>query len=175
MNISTSTILQERRRPHQTAQREEEDAAKLYFGPEFDVRQTSHEGTEAPLIALNLSETRLLINAALQQRRRDNEGESSGDMNDEDEEDFSNSNEILRKTQEYLSVFARFKDEQTVSAAEHLLKSQENADLHPFEIAQLGSLVCEDAEEAKTLIPSLAYKKNDEELQVLLDNLRRFG
>lgn len=46
---------------------------------------------------------------------------------------------IVRKTQEYLSTFARFKDEQTVSDVEHLLKGPENANLHPFEIAQLGT------------------------------------
>lgn len=54
---------------------------------------------------------------------------------------------------------------------EHLLKSGDNADLHPFEIAQLGSLACDEADEVKTLIPSLANKKSDEELQVLLDHV----
>lgn len=49
-----------------------------------------------------------------------------------------NQSRVLRKTQEYLSIFARFRDEQTVSAVEHLLKSPENSNLHPFEIAQLG-------------------------------------
>jgi hypothetical protein len=46
----------------------------------------------------------------------------------------------VRKTQEYLSIFARFRDEDTVSAVEHILKTPENAGLHPFEIAQLGTL-----------------------------------
>lgn len=43
--------------------------------------------------------------------------------------------------------------------------------MHPFEIAQLGSLGCDDADEAKTLIPSLANKRTDEELQDLLDHV----
>lgn len=77
----------------------------------------------------------------------------------------------MRKTQEHLSIFARFRDEQTVTAVEGLLKSPENQDLHPFEVAQLGSLTCEEAEEAKTLIPSLANKKTDEELQLILDQV----
>ncbi|CCJ31200.1 unnamed protein product, partial [Pneumocystis jirovecii] len=50
-------------------------------------------------------------------------------------------------------------------------------DLHSFETAQLGTLCCEEAEEARTLVPSLADKKSDEALQTLLDelsNLRRF-
>lgn len=78
---------------------------------------------------------------------------------------------VLRKTQEYLSIFARFRNEETVTAVENLLKSTENADLHPFEVAQLGSLACEEADEAKTLIPSLAKKKTDEELQLILSQV----
>lgn len=169
----SASILKARRRPNASAN-EEEDATKLEFGSEFTIPQIGPDGQEVPLFALNLSETRLLINAALSQRRKDaNIGDEP--MLDEEEEDFADSNEILRKTREYLSTFARFKDEQTVNAVENLLKSSENADLHPFEVAQLGSLLCEDSEEAKTLIPSLAYKKSDEELQVLLDQLRRFA
>lgn len=56
-------------------------------------------------------------------------------------------------------------------------------DLHKFEVAQLGSLCPEEAEEAKTLIPryhyllewvvdaSLVLKKTDEDLQAILDEL----
>lgn len=184
MNISTSTIQQSRRKPAQNVI-EDEDAAQLKLGPEFDVEQITHDGMKTPLITLNLSETRLLINAALKQRRKEANGggeegfdedmENDGGNNDEDEEDFSNSNEVLRKTQEYLSVFSRFRNEQTVSAVETLLKSSDNSDLHPFEVAQLGSLACDEADEAKTLVPSLTDKKSDQELQVLLDHLRRFG
>lgn len=70
-----------------------------------------------------------------------------------------------------MSVFARFPNEETVTAVETLLHSAENSDLHPFEVAQLGSLACDDAEEAKTLIPSLAEKKTDEKLQLILDDV----
>ncbi|CDO57957.1 similar to Saccharomyces cerevisiae YJL140W RPB4 RNA polymerase II subunit B32 [Geotrichum candidum] len=177
MNISTSTIAQSRRKPTQNII-DDEDASELRLGPEFSIHQISHDNVETPLITLNLSETRLLINAALKERRRQENGGDLGDAdgNDNDEdEDFSNSNEVLRKTQEYLSIFARFRDEQTVSAVENILRTPENANLHPFEIAQLGSLACEEAEEAKTLIPSIGDKKSDQELQVLLDQLRQFG
>ncbi|KAK9466904.1 HRDC-like protein [Lipomyces arxii] len=152
---------------------EDVDASILKLGPEFEVRQVSNEGIETPLIALNLSEARLLMIAAMRQRKRELNGQEYDDI--EIEEDELSSNEIVRKTQEYLTTFSRFRDEETVSAVEHLLKSPENANLHPFEIAQLGSLSCEDSEEAKTLIPSLLNKKSDQELQALLDNLRRFG
>jgi len=167
----SASILRARRRPTGHSG-EEEDATKLEFGPEFTIPQVGPDGQEIPLFALNLSEARLLINAALSQRRRFDDDSQAVD---DEEEDFADSNEVLRKSREYLSNFARFKDEQTVNAVEHLLKSSENSDFHPFEIAQLGSLLCDDAEEAKTLIPSLAYKKSDEELQVLLDQLRRFA
>lgn len=43
--------------------------------------------------------------------------------------------------------------------------------LRPFERGQLGTLCCEDAEEAKTLIPSLADRVDDTRLQQLLDEL----
>lgn len=178
MNISNSTVQQRRRKPAQNVV-EEEDASKLKLGPEFETTQITHDGSETPLITLNLSETRLLINAALKQRRKERLGaEYNEEMdinNDEDDEDFSDTNEVLRKTQEYLSMFARFRNEQTVSAVEGLLKAPDMSDLHPFEVAQLGSLACDEAEEAKTLIPSLQDKKTDQELQVLLDHLRRFG
>ncbi|KAK9315968.1 HRDC-like protein [Lipomyces starkeyi] len=158
---------------------EDVDASVLKLGPEFDVKQVSHDGEEMPLIALNLSEVRLLMMAAMRQRRREMNGQGGGyddmEQDDMDEEELLSSNQIVRKTQEYLSIFARFRDEDTVSAVEHILKTPENAGLHPFEIAQLGSLSCEDAEEAKTLIPSLANKKSDQELQALLDSLRRYG
>lgn len=36
-----------------------------------------------------------------------------------------------------------------------------------------GSLCCETAEEAKTLIPSLTNKKNDADLQELLDEISK--
>ncbi|KAK9480723.1 HRDC-like protein [Lipomyces japonicus] len=157
---------------------EDVDASVLKLGPEFEVNQVSSDGVETPLIALNLSEARLLMLAAMRQRKMEMNGRGFDDIENDDElgeeEQFS-SNPILRKTQEYLSSFARFRDEETVSAVEQLLKSPENADLHPFELAQLGSLSCEDSEEAKTLVPSLSNKKTDEELQSLLDNLRRFG
>lgn len=52
-----------------------------------------------------------------------------------------------------------------------------DAGLEEFEMAQLVNLSPETTEEAKTLIPSLNGKKEDEELQRLLDDLtsiRRF-
>ncbi|KAJ1675226.1 RNA polymerase B [Spiromyces aspiralis] len=49
--------------------------------------------------------------------------------------------------------------------------------LTQFEIAQLCNLSCSDPDEAKALIPSLATKISDEDLDYLLkqmDNLKKF-
>ena len=49
---------------------EEENAATLQLGQEFQLRQINHQGEEEELIALNLSEARLVIKEALIERRR---------------------------------------------------------------------------------------------------------
>jgi len=43
--------------------------------------------------------------------------------------------------------------------------------LHPFEIAQLASLSCVEADEAKTLVPSLNKKLHDADLERILSEL----
>jgi DNA-directed RNA polymerase II subunit RPB4 len=78
---------------------------------------------------------------------------------------------MLNKTLNYLDHFARFTQKENVEAVERLLSTQK--DLAKFERAQLGSLGCENADEAKTLIPSLADKIRDEDLQDLLDELSK--
>jgi len=80
-------------------------------------------------------------------------------------------NQIVTKTQAYLEVFSRFKQQETAQAVERILLLQK--DLTSFERAQLGSLCCDNAEEAKTLIPSLADKRSDEDLQELLEEITR--
>lgn len=103
------------------------------------------------------------------------------------------------KTQDYLDVFARFKNTENITAVERVLGA--HPQLEPFEKSQLGmtslrhlyrvsktrraddsrgaaSLCCETAEEAKTLIPSLTNKITDVDLQEILDDitkLRTFG
>jgi DNA-directed RNA polymerase II subunit RPB4 len=69
----------------------------------------------------------------------------------------------MKKTQEYLNNFARFKTTEAIHAVERYFPStlrmlmnrvlRNDPDLHKFEVAQLGSLCPEEAEEAKTLIP----------------------
>ena len=97
----------------------------------------------------------------------------------------------LIKTQDYLDIFARFKQKENIEAVERMLTS--HTELELFERSQLGaqsrrfggwgrqrlmgvclgSLCCESAEEAKTLIPSLSNKISDPDLQELLDDITK--
>ncbi|KAL9584621.1 MAG: hypothetical protein Q9212_001997 [Teloschistes hypoglaucus] len=105
---------------------------------------------------LTLSEARLLINAVMDHRKT---------LRTVDE------TETLIKTQDYLDVFARFKQKENIEAVERYLATKTELEL--FERSQLGSLCCESAEEAKTLVPSLTNKINDQDLQELLDEITK--
>ncbi|KAI4189548.1 MAG: hypothetical protein L6R41_001402 [Letrouitia leprolyta] len=105
---------------------------------------------------LTLSEARLLINAVMDHRKSIRKIEET---------------DTLVKTQDYLDVFARFKQKENIEAVERMLGAKQELEL--FERSQLGSLCCETAEEAKTLIPSLANKINDQDLQELLDDITK--
>lgn len=105
---------------------------------------------------LTLSEARLLINAVMEHRKSIRKIEET---------------DTLVKTQDYLDVFARFKQKENIEAVERMLSAKQELEL--FERSQLGSLCCETAEEAKTLIPSLANKISDQDLQELLDDITK--
>ncbi|KAL7913331.1 RNA polymerase Rpb4 family protein [Trichoderma velutinum] len=106
---------------------------------------------------LTLSEASLVLNALVAKRRNDRKN--------------VNETEMLNQTLNYLDHFARFTQKENVEAVERLLSAHK--DLAKFERAQLGSLCCENADEAKTLIPSLADKIKDEDLQDLLDEISK--
>lgn len=226
MNVPTSTLQTNQRRLKKVG--EEENAGTLQLGHEFQLKQFNHQGEEEELIALNLSEARLIIKEALVERKRafkrslhkqknkkskkkstnqnsedtlieggeDGEGlagtdeeESQDGEEEDDDNDFmhtetrekeldsldvlleqttGSNNKDLKNTMEYLTNFSRFRDQETVSAVIQLLKS---VGLHPFEVAQLGSLACDTADEAKTLIPSLNNKISDDDLERILKEL----
>ena len=253
MNVSTSALGVRRRKVTTQNIDDEENSAVLKLGPEFQLNQITNDGEEQQLIALNLSEARLLIRAALKERKHnknknktrkkggnDNSSNSGnknrlngnhntnvGDINggngdsnidgnnisnnndkdingdrqnkgnnddnddddDDDDEDMKedeisnmelagpNSNEIVHKTLNFLTNFARFKNRSSCETVEKLLNDFSehcNEPLHPFELAQLGTLECEDPEEAKSLIPSLQNKVSDVQLQTLLTELRKY-
>ncbi|KAG6012165.1 hypothetical protein E4U54_007684 [Claviceps lovelessii] len=106
---------------------------------------------------LTLSEASLVLNALVAKRRNDRKN--------------VNETEMLNQTLNYLDHFARFTQKENVEAVERLLSAHK--DLAKFERAQLGSLCCNDADEAKTLIPSLTDKIKDEDLQDLLDEISK--
>ncbi|KAG5980521.1 hypothetical protein E4U55_003936 [Claviceps digitariae] len=106
---------------------------------------------------LTLSEASLVLNALVAKRRNDRKN--------------INETEMLNQTLNYLDHFARFTQKENVEAVERLLSAHK--DLAKFERAQLGSLCCNDADEAKTLIPSLTDKIKDEDLQDLLDEISK--
>ncbi|CAG9938481.1 hypothetical protein V2G26_014682 [Clonostachys chloroleuca] len=106
---------------------------------------------------LTLSEAALVLNALVAKRRNDRKN--------------VNETEMLNQTLNYLDHFARFTQKENVEAVERLLSAHKN--LEKFERAQLGSLCCENADEAKTLIPSLTDKIKDEDLQDLLDEISK--
>lgn len=132
-------------RTREAPQGDEEASAELKLGEFQDVDALTH------------SEAALVINALVQKRRMDRKG--------------GNDTEIFQKTAEYLDHFARFKRKENVEAVERLLSAHK--ELAKFERAQLGSLCCDTAEEAKTLIPSLQDKITDDDLQELLDEITK--
>lgn len=124
---------------------------------ELEAASTLKLGADQNTHTLSLSEARLVIDKVLENKRR------GGKKYEEPEN--------LIKTLEYLSLFARFKDEENIKAVERLLNS--HTELEMFERSQLGSLCCDNADEAKSLIPSLQNKISDGELQELLDELTK--
>ena len=70
---------------------------------------------------LTLSEARLLINAVMDHRKQNRQ---------------VNETETLIKTQDYLDIFARFKQKENIEAVERMLASK--VELEYFERSQLG-------------------------------------
>jgi len=76
---------------------------------------------------------------------------------------------VFNKTVEYVNLFSKFATEDAIGIVRSTLRRQSN--LTQFETAQLGNLCPSTAEEAKSIIPSLA-KYEDDILQPLLDELQ---
>ncbi|KAH7060814.1 hypothetical protein B0J12DRAFT_565594 [Macrophomina phaseolina] len=106
---------------------------------------------------LTLSEARLIIDAIVEHRKKHKIP--------------LNETETLTKMRAYLDVFSRFKDREDCDSIDNLLRTRN--DLAGFERSQLGTLCCETADEAKTLIPSLQDKISDADLQQLLTEISR--
>lgn len=184
MNVSTSAAVTRRRGGQASQPEDDENAALLNLGPEFQLDQVDYQGNHAPLTTLNLSEARILLCTALRERQSMIEKltgvqvvpNAQGELDDEMLAKLCTApgaNEMLNKTLTHLAKFARFGDAESCAAVENLLTSEENSVLHPFEVAQLGSLACGDVDEAITLIPSLNEKRDQVDLQRILDEVNR--
>ncbi|XP_047138146.1 DNA-directed RNA polymerase II subunit RPB4 [Hydra vulgaris] len=123
---------------------EEEDATELQFPKEFESAET----------LLN-SEVFML----LEHRKAQNESV-------DDEQEMS---DVFMKTLNYTQRFSRFKNRETIAQVRGLLSKKK---LHKFELACIANLCPENAEEARTLIPSLEGRFVEEELQQILDEIK---
>ncbi|OQO06265.1 hypothetical protein B0A48_08853 [Cryoendolithus antarcticus] len=81
-------------------------------------------------------------------------------------------NELTKKMTDYTETFARFKGGEIVSSVTSEAGTLGGV-LGEWEVAQLVSLCCDTPDEARTLIPSVEGKIEDEELRVVLDNISR--
>lgn len=130
----------------------DEDAANLELGPEF-----------GPTVAQPL----FLSEAAHLLRVKVNSQDSSAQYQPE-------INPVLKKSVEYAERFDVLKGTaQAIAVREQL--SKVDPPLHPFEIAQLASLLPKEAEEAKAIIPSLRDRYENDVLNELLKNMDSFA
>ncbi|RCH89148.1 RNA polymerase B [Rhizopus stolonifer] len=122
---------------------EQEDASILKLGDEFENAQ-----------CLYISEVRIILEA--QQDSKDNGTDNRATTS------------VMSKTLDYVRAFSRFSNIESVREVRQVL-GKEN--LSQFEVAQIANLCCEDAEEAKALIPSLENKVEAPELQEMLSQM----
>jgi DNA-directed RNA polymerase II subunit RPB4 len=124
----------------------EEDASRLKLGPDFNDAQ-----------CLLIAEVHFLLDTSKQAHE-----------NDETERPL---HEVFVKSYNYATTFDCYKSKIALREAR---KAMEQRNLEEFEIASLGNLCPESAEEAKALIPTLHNKLTDEELELLLSDLKNY-
>ena len=79
------------------------------------------------------------------------------------------------KAYEYVNTVKMFRDREVVSQVRQDLEKHPGLD--PFEVAQLGNLCPEDAQEARALIPSLDMERREidnAQLTEILEDLNSF-
>ncbi|KAH8903362.1 hypothetical protein BR93DRAFT_885324 [Coniochaeta sp. PMI_546] len=118
-------------------------------------------GEFADVQTLTVSEATLVLNAIRDRRRK--HGITMVYTNGDAQQ------VIVDEGLKHARAFAMYRNTEAVEAVDRLLSQY--TELAMFERAQLGSLGCQSADEAKTLIPSLDGKIDDEALQNLLDQL----
>ncbi|KAI8645529.1 DNA-directed RNA polymerase II subunit RPB4 [Parasitella parasitica] len=122
---------------------DQEDASTLKLGDEFEGAQ-----------CLYISEVRIILEA--QEDSKENGTDNRPRTN------------VMAKTLDYVRAFSRFSNIESVREVRQVLLKENMAQ---FEVAQIANLCCEDAEEAKALIPSLENKVEVPELQEMLSQM----
>lgn len=125
------------------------------LGPELD-REMGEEFSPERAQPLFLSEVAFLLGKTVEQHTNT---AFRGEINP-----------VLKRAFNYAEKFDVFKSAETAMAVREQLSSV-RPELHAFEIAQLATLVPESSEEAKVVIPSLANKFDDDQLQDVLNAL----
>ncbi|KAJ4296313.1 RNA polymerase B [Kalmusia sp. IMI 367209] len=147
-------------------------APKMVSRPKPPVQQDEEMGAELKLgdfegeHALSISEARAVVTAIHSKRRKQEAGNNplGGDR-------VHNDSLSIQQFVDYLEMFSRYKQSENLHAMGAIFDS--NPQFTPVERAMMGSLCPDTADEAKTLIPSLATKLDDEALQPVLDELQK--
>jgi DNA-directed RNA polymerase II subunit RPB4 len=130
----------------------DEDASILELGPEFTPEKAQ------PIF---LAEAAFLLKNKIDQHQATSS--FPGDLNP-----------VLKKSFEYAQRFDTFQGGEVAMHVRKRLGEETVPPLHPFEIAQIASLVPGDADEAKAIIPSLREKYADDVLQRILNDVAQF-
>lgn len=116
------------------------------------------------------------------EKRRQQQGQNNQLGFDDDDE--ITSTEAFNETVAYCERFSKFKTREAIGAVRTLLfppdpnstigNTSSGSNLHKFEAALLANLCPKEAIEAKTLIPSLDSKLDDDDCQKLLDEIQTY-
>ncbi|KAG0739646.1 hypothetical protein G6F57_001968 [Rhizopus arrhizus] len=139
-----ASIKQPKKRHIRRGGPELEDATNLNLGEEFSGAQ-----------CLYLSEVKVILDV------QDSKGTEVQNR--------ASTNAVLAKTLEYVRNFSRYNTIDSVREVRQIM----GKNLTQFEVAQMANLCCEEAEEAKALIPSVSSKYDDDELQVMLNQMQQ--
>ncbi|CAO3667627.1 unnamed protein product [Rhizopus stolonifer] len=82
----------------------------------------------------------------------------------------ASNNAVLAKTLEYVRNFSRYN---TIDSVREVRQVMQKGTMTHYEVAQMANLCCEEAEEAKALIPSVSLKYDDDEIQVMLNQMQQ--
>ncbi|KAJ4307949.1 RNA polymerase B [Neodidymelliopsis sp. IMI 364377] len=144
---------------------------RLVSRPKPPVAQEEEMGNEIKLgdfedvHALSVSEARAVVTAV--HKGRKNKDPESNPLRDR----IHNDNPTITHFLDYFDNFARYKEEESLHAINAMFDT--HPELTTVEKALLGTLTPDSADEATTLIPSLADKMDTDSLQAILDELTK--